>query len=120
MKKVLVLDDLDTRHEVFRRGLIGAKAAHVRSYEECIVALKQFSPFDIVFLDHDLSFEASMGTPKWNEKTGTDVATYIARMPKQLQPKKAVIHSHNLPGRERMRDILTRAGIDAKIMPFRS
>lgn len=120
MKKVLVLDDLETRHEVFRRGLIGANAIHVRSYEECVVALKQYSPFDIVFLDHDLSFDASMGMPKINERTGTDVALYIAMMPKALQPKKAVIHSHNVVGRERMKVILQQAAINTEIMPFRS
>lgn len=82
------------------------------------MALRDQPPFDVVFLDHDLSEEAE-ASQAVKEKTGTDVAEFIANMDATKRPRKAVIHSLNAPGRQRMRTILEQAGLPVVFLPFR-
>lgn len=117
--RVLVLDDSLERQKAFRSHLIGTISTHVHSYAECVEAFEnQPKPFDIVFLDHDLSDEAAAGNPSHKEKTGTDVVDYIVEMDPSKQPKKIILHTLNPVGRQRMMLILQRTGIETISSPF--
>jgi len=116
--KILFLDDDKERHARFQRNRIGQNITAVWSYEEAVKALEE-TVFDIAYLDHDLSDMAASGYPAKGEKTGTDVAKYIAEMSEDRRPKKIVIHSFNYYGRLRMADILKDAGVTkVRIEPF--
>ena len=122
-KKILFLDDTETRHHVFRRTGIGADVTHVYNAVDAIKALDN-TVFDVASLDHDLSEESIMTLPadgatdprNWS---GYDVALHIARMPADKRPKVVVIHSLNPPGRTRMQQALE-GSVIVKIIPFRS
>lgn len=119
MKKILFLDDDATRHARFRKTHIGEDVTYVWGYHECVEELESGTVFDVAQLDHDLSEEAAMGKPPDGEKTGTDVAKYIAAMPEEKRPKLIVIHSFNRYGALRMAHILRDAGVkDLIIEPF--
>lgn len=116
--KVLFLDDDENRHDNFRGPGLNWVIVRAYSYDEAIQKLVVFSPFDLVCLDHDLSYLAAIGQKPEDEKTGADVARYIAEMPRHLRPKQAIIHSWNRDGRVRMAQILADAGIPVKVKPF--
>lgn len=115
--KVLFLDDAAERQRTFKRRTIGCNLFIASTYEQCIHILQTESPFDYVFLDHDLSEAAAAGKAHHSEKTGTDVARFIAGLTEDKKPKRAIIHSLNPPGRERMKDILSSAGIPTDTVP---
>jgi hypothetical protein len=55
-----------------------------------------------------------------NEKTGQDVAKYIATLPVDKVPKRIIVHSFNPIGAIRMVEILRDAGIkNIRIAPFK-
>lgn len=123
--RVLILDDNDERHEVFRERLIGCDRVHVHTFRECVDALREMPRFDVAYLDHDLNdFPAQYqsycgGFYGAGEMTGTDVARYIARgMPREKVPAQIVIHSWNPDGALRMARVLADVGIVAVREPF--
>lgn len=97
---------------------IGCVLTQAFTYAEAIKALEEEPQFDEAYLDHDLSEKAAAGSPDQGEKTGADVARYIAAMPKEKIPKIIYIHSFNFSGRVRMVQILGDAGIRAVVQPF--
>lgn len=116
--KILFLDDNAERHKRFTMNRIGQNITQVWSYEEACKALTD-TVFDVAYLDHDLSDLAAAGTPGEGEKTGTDVAEFIANMAEDKRPKYVVIHSFNDYGRRRMAGILSVAGVSCMIETFR-
>ena len=85
--------------------------------KEAIAMLNGEPPFDVVYLDHDLGEIAD--EPPHNELTGRVVAQYIASvLPPDKRPKQVVIHSWNIDGSKRMRDILQDAGLPVCLAPF--
>lgn len=116
--KILFLDDDDRRHLRFRAISGGHEVAHVRTHDQAIAALSA-RRFDQVWLDHDLSVRAAqramVGLCSGGEKTGLDVARYIAEtLAAELRPKLVVIHSLNPAGGDRMLALLAAAGIATK------
>lgn len=101
MTKILFLDDMKERHETFKRNNIGRDITHVWDYDEAVKALSE-TKFDIASLDHDLSLLTIMTLPDKGEKSGYDVACYIANMPEDKRPDTVVIHSLNPAGAQRM------------------
>lgn len=121
--RIMFLDDDEGRHRIFS-DMIGRSAdiVHVRSYDEAVreLAASCVDPFDIVFLDHDLSEEDVMILPGQPTKckTGMDVVSYITSMQEGVRPSRAVVHSMNTPAREQMVVVLGSVGIDAIGVPF--
>lgn len=116
--RVLFLDDSHERQKRFKMNRIGCVLVQVYSYAEAVKALAESEQFDEAYLDHDLSEKAAAGSPDQGEKTGADVARYIATMPKDKVPRTIYIHSFNFAGRTRMVQILGDAGIKAIVQPF--
>jgi len=109
MKKILVLDDDPTRHVGFLRRLEDHTVVSVGSYDEAVHALRVGSPFDVLFLDHDLG----------EAHNGADVVRFlIANVPRELWPEQVIIHSWNPFGALRMRNLLFDAGIPTCIEPY--
>jgi len=120
--RILVLDDMEERHELFHPLHKSNKniVIHTYRYEDCIMELKSTpDAFDAIFLDHDLSLEAIMCDPNTiEEKTGTDVAKWIAS---NMDPETCgtiICHSMNPHGRLNMFKILYEAGFQAVNLPF--
>ena len=132
---VLVLDDLDMRHEIIGGMLkkLGHKSVHVKDFYEAIKALEE-NVFDEMFLDHDLEHYVSHTTggrvecefhngiflpPKGcYELTGLDVVHRIVALPTERLPKKVTIHSWNPSGANNMKKVLQDNGIEVIINPF--
>jgi CheY-like chemotaxis protein len=99
--RILVLDDDLRRHAVFANNLQGHEVTHVHTYNTMLKTLLTQPPFDLVYLDYDLNdFGAFSIGPSSSgglrKLTGADVALFIiSKLPKERQPKRAVIHSWN-------------------------
>jgi CheY-like chemotaxis protein len=116
--RILILDDDLARHHVFADNLEGHEVIHCQTYDTCLQALMNEGPFDVVFLDHDLNDHASSIGPSVSmygglrEYDGRDVAHFIAKeLPRDLRPKKIVVHSWNDTDGDKMMDILAPLGI---------
>jgi len=112
--RILFLDDDKDRHHKVRSRFIGTIAVYVFNYDEAVAELASQEPFDVAYLDHDLVEQSARV-----EKTGYDVAVYIAAMPEARRPRRIVIHSLNELGRQRMAELLTAAGFPVSIEPFK-
>ena len=110
--RILFLDDDAARHRKAHQ-LYGDDAIYVFNYREAVAAFGSASQFDVAYLDHDLIEQTAAV-----EKTGYDVAKYIVSLPAEQRPKRVIIHSHNELGRERMAELLTKAGCQVSIEPF--
>ncbi len=117
--RILVVDGMQERHDFFRKAYGSADDIIVQSYDYDNAILEIASTpdeFDLMFLDHDLSEEAILCDPHNTlEKTGSDIASYIAR---ELDPLDCVgleiyCHSMNPAGRRNMVQILKKAGFSA-------
>jgi hypothetical protein len=95
-KRFLFLDDDEARHDSFRRQTIGTIVDHVRTAQAAIEALCALPrPYDAVFLDGDLDWQASAGLPPLSP-TGEAVCDAIVfDLPRAKWPLKVVIHSLN-------------------------
>ena len=102
--RILVLDDDNTRQRVFQQALIGKILEQAYTAEEAIQKLKDH-PFDIVFLDHDLSGKVMVVSGKG---TGFEVAKWLRDNPGRM-PKQIIIHSFNPVGAQNMKDVLPEA-----------
>jgi hypothetical protein len=97
---ILWLDDL---REPGKYGFIGAVWA--KNYEEAITALKT-GQVTFASLDHDLSIDDMMGSPR-GEKTGYDVVCWMETH--NVWPRDGVaVHSTNPAGRARMQMVVDR------------
>lgn len=122
-KKVLFLDDMQPRHDVFKKQTIGVLVTHVYNAQDAITALDS-EVFDVASLDHDLSLEAILTLPEAGasnkgEWSGYDVALHIASMPEDKRPKRVILHTLNPAGRDRMAAALDGA-VPVVIIPFRA
>lgn len=119
MDKLLILDDEEIRHETFRKILVGRNIFSVYDYDQLVALYSQYDRFDVVYLDHDLSLKQAAGMPN-NEKNGTDAAEFIASLPPECRPARAILHSWNDYGAKRQQHILIEAGINAIISRFKA
>jgi len=110
LMRILVLDDDDMRHQYFAEELKGNDVIHVHTYDECVDALSNQEPFEVVFLDHDLNdykYKSELvgaglygGT---QEMDGRDVTCYMTTLLKDEQrPFQVIVHSWNPSGAEEM------------------
>lgn len=124
--RVLVVDDDQSRHDFFRRAYNTIDDVLIQAYDYDNAILEISSTpysFDLMFLDHDLSGAATALAP-WDhfEKTGSDIAEYIARDldPQECVDMKIYVHSMNPIGRVNMVNILKKAGFNVFNAPFSS
>lgn len=116
-KRILFLDDNKDRHEAFRDRMHEHEVLSVFTTRSAITALDYGPPYDVVYLDHDLG-EIDDVEP-YAERTGCIVAKHIAtKLSPNRRPRRVIIHSWNLDGSKRMRDILQNAGLDVSLAPF--
>ena len=109
--RILLLDDIDARRVILEERLSPAEFVHATNASEAITAL-QGERFDLVHLDHDLGEEPA--------GTGAEVARAIAELPPERRPLRAVIHSFNPVGAQRMKAILEDAEVPTELKPFSS
>jgi CheY-like chemotaxis protein len=102
--RVFVLDDTEDRLGWFRERLPGMRFAKTAAAALEILSAESF---DLVFLDHDLSF-MDAGFPDRQHGNGKEVARYLARTGFQ---GRVVIHSKNEKGVEAMATILPAATV---------
>ena len=96
---------------------IGILVCHVYTAKHAIEAITQ-EIFDVVSLDHDLSWEDNMKLPKQGGGSGYDVALFIAEMEEDKRPKAVVLHSWNPPGVQRMKQALEGKVEKLLVIPF--
>ena len=107
--RILILDDDECRHDVFRRVLADAERVHVYTAKQAIEALSS-ERFDLVCLDHDLDLlSESLLEPPGD---GLEVARFIAdHMPVDKVPRQVLVHSWNPCGARAMVDTLKAASV---------
>ena len=113
--KILFLDDNHTRHALFKTWC--QDADHCYGYDDC-VRLLRLARYDVVSLDHDLGEDDELCIPGITnkQKTGTDVAKFIATLVQK--PNMAILHSYNPLGAEAMAAILHAANVKTMRVPF--
>lgn len=104
--RVFVLDDTEDRLGWFRKHLPGVELRWAKTAKQAIEILAS-EPFDLVFLDHDLSF-MDAGFPERQFGNGKEVARYLAI---KKFAGRVVIHSKNEDGVKAMAKILPAATI---------
>lgn len=104
--KVLIVDDMRDRHNVFNRAIPSEfKVVHSFTAKEAITALDK-DIYDLVLLDYDLGTRLD----------GEDVSNYICESKKPH--KTIVVHSMNDVAGPRMADSLEKAGYKSGYIPF--
>ena len=121
--RILVLDDDAGRQRAFGQRLMNHTLTQVVNFHQVVRALQTEPKFDLAFLDHDLGEQAyadQEGDYLDSEKTGSDVARFIAReLPKEKYPDRIIVHSWNSVGSKRMVELLQDVGINAVAQPFK-
>jgi len=121
--KILILDDMDLRHNYFAKLFDGNDITHAFSFSQFLKSLNAKSPFDLVCLDHDLGeFEDcdhwTDGKGNKREFNGQHAAIKIIDLPDELLPKQVLIHSMNPSGAKFIYDIIKSRGIPVVIRSF--
>lgn len=122
MKKILVLDEDQSRHNAFHDLLRGNDVTHVYSYADCVSVLRD-TKFDVVFLEHDIGSysNASIIRSMHNSKplTGTNVVQFMKdELTKEFLPGLVVVHTHNRSGSYRMIEQLQYVALSCEAAPF--
>ena len=110
----MFLDDQEHRHRTFAKRYPQDEIFPVYTADSAINQLKENSPFDLVFLDHDLG---GFYMPS-DKVSGFEVARHIAEMEESLHPKKVIVHSWNESAAMRMVEVLNDAGLSVSYEPF--
>jgi CheY-like chemotaxis protein len=124
MSRVLVLDDMDSRLERFRK--VFDNSQHGVAYSKTAakaIGLITAKKFDFMFLDHDLlpeHYGKDHLDPAHDSTTGYAVVKHlIDNVEPENWPMQIVIHSLNIKGVNRMADNLTtKTNIRVHTMPF--
>jgi CheY-like chemotaxis protein len=99
--KILILDDDQVRHDMFRVKYAGHEVVSVLEAKDAIKKLNE-EQFDAVFLDHDLGGAVYVTS---GEGTGYEVAVWLSEN-REKQPKQIIIHSFNPVGAANMMGVL--------------
>lgn len=110
--RVLFLDDMEVRHDIFREETQGFSfyTEHVYTAEEAISCLRFKPKWDCVWLDHDLKQEhyTYYEQDPYPEGTGLEVAKFIANeLPPLWRPKLIVLHTASPRGYKNMAETLS-------------
>lgn len=129
-KRILVLDDDESRHDWFRDEFANGHRQHVWTAEQAIWALRDPGGWDLVSLDHDLEMSHpavlinGIHRPSYDltEHAGLGVATYIGDSVPMFPwcgRCRFVIHSWNPAGARAMYDAISGAGLAVSYEPYR-
>lgn len=102
MSTILWLDDI---REPWKHGYGGS--TWVKTADEAITALKT-GRFTFASLDHDLSVEATMGTPAPDERTGYTVILFLEEFPEYWPVDGVRVHSLKTSGKLKMQAAIHR------------
>ncbi len=116
MRRILFLDDSDTRLKQAEIALGEEELSLARTADEAIELLSSLISWDLVMLDHDLGQKYMQESD--DPGSGMEVVRYI----EQALPKieKIIIHSWNVPAANEMRSRLARQGYNVDYRPFKS
>jgi CheY-like chemotaxis protein len=111
-KRILILDDDDIRHDIWRESF--AKAGHdvvcVHTIEAFQNVVENGSRFDLIFLDHDLNDHPTLYqsvTKGGYRQTGKTACHILRALPTPKHPDHVIIHSWNDEGAIDMWKLLT-------------
>lgn len=126
--RILILDDMQVRHDGFQIILKGHELFHALTFEEAqtimSVQAAQGTPVEMCCLDRDLN--AAKGASSFSNPatgateyyTGEHFAYWLGRQ--DFCPKKILIHSWNETGAAKMKSSLEKvAGIEIQIKPYK-
>jgi CheY-like chemotaxis protein len=123
--RILVLDDMEERHKAFGRWYDGDHTVvHVWTAPRACRLLTSEKRFDVAFLDHDLrpehyySYLAGAGDEPTDHGTGMQVVNEIVKLPSELRPVQAVVHSWNTDRAHEMVQRLRDVGVRAEYWRF--
>jgi hypothetical protein len=116
---ILILDDLNYRHETFKRVYSGHNVVSVTKFSQFVEQLA--NDWDLIHLDHDLGDFTNADTyvDGWGnlrEYDGCHAAKSICELDKY--PNKVIVHSINASCSPVMVKMLQRVGIDSCWEPF--
>jgi hypothetical protein len=109
--KILFLDDAEIRRLQFLKD--HPEAVVVATADQCIERLKQ-GPWDLVSLDHDLAGEIFVDTSR--DDCGMEVVRWMGQHRPQVQ--QVIVHTLNFKAAEKMLELLSLAGYDARHEPW--
>lgn len=116
-RRVLIVEDDETRCEWFRARLSGMKLDVTCDVRTAIRWLEE-RDYSVLLLDHDLAEEHYFSNEHDDERTGYAVARWLADNPTSQRDALIIIHSLNYAGAQRMLELLRAAGLDAEHVPF--
>jgi ActR/RegA family two-component response regulator len=114
-RKILFLDDSDTRLKQAEIAFDGEELYLARTAEKAIRLIATVQPWDLVMLDHDLG---QYMQDSEDPGSGMEVVRYIEQALPEI--KKIIIHSWNPPAASEMCSRLARQGYNVDYRPFQS
>lgn len=120
--RVLILDDMQVRHDAFARIYSECEIKHTYTYSQ-FVSLLSTEKWDIIHLDHDLGDECDPDTyvNGWGETVeynGMHAVRRVCELSEDRRPKQVIVHSINVSRAPIMVQDLQSAGISAVWEPF--
>lgn len=119
--RVLIIEDADERIKWFRETYVNHVLDVTKDVIQAIAWLQQYA-YEYIFLDHDLSDQhytiLATGINGYDNKTGYEVACYIASQYNTFRNIPIIIHSLNPYGIGRMESVLKQAGLVTYVIPF--
>jgi|SRR5579885_337570 len=120
--RILILDDMQIRHDTFKRIYQDHEVVCVFRFREFLSKLD--TKFDLIHLDHDLgdeiadadTFVDGWGKTRWFD--GQNAAQVLCELSDKLKPTKVIVHSVNSVGAKAMVSMLARADIPVVWEPF--
>jgi hypothetical protein len=117
--RILILDDVEHRHNVFDDIYQGHEVIHAYTYSDFWEKLVE-GIWDLIHLDHDLGDAVNADTyvDGWGyvrEYNGGHAAMRVCEMD---NPPKVIIHSVNPVGSKTMFQMLERRGVEVTWEPF--
>ncbi len=106
--RILFLDDMKIRHDIFVENATGHQVAHVYDAGTAIDAMSR-ERFDMVYLDHDLAE---------GQEDGRYVAAWMASNKHLFSESLVTLHTLNHPAALSMLGALRKAGIASMPCPF--
>lgn len=121
MKRFLVIDDMQVRHDEFDRILAGSQVLHANNVREGVLQIQEDfrdeKKFTTIFLDHDI--EGGDDRRDVIELVHWIVETPWVRDQFKKDGTNFFIHSWNNHGAQNMKALLEDAGFNVKVKPFR-
>jgi CheY-like chemotaxis protein len=116
--RVLLLDDDERRHEWFAERFAGDQL-DIAVEPNTAIELLAASPYDAIFLDHDLLPEHYRTTDaRDEERTGYAVAAWLAARPDVQPATTIIVHTRNANGALKMVQTMRAAGRRAEYVPW--